>query len=362
MVDADVVVSAAWSCPAARPPARPSAPSRREPTCTPSRPSRASSADDHQALLVRVASDASQSYRARSPPGVRQRRRHPLPGRADHRPRQAVAGCRPPGPERLQLDRDVLVLRVPERSAMIRARASLPLLLLGITTLAAAACATERKPTHRVRPSAAGVDRARQRRRGRRGSLMLWPMFDLPIDPPQQIFRPRLGGQDAVVVTSQEGFYDYSSCSFRVGRRAGTAGSRGSLPAPTSWSWWMPPARAGASRRRWRLSAGPIIYTAALQIPAVIFAHFDGKVASWNVDPALQDSDTATDEITVTNMADEDVVVERCMVVSGNRPPARPSAPSRREPTCTPSRRWRARRRRPPGPPRPPRQRRQPVL
>ena len=37
----------------------------------------------------------------------------------------------------------------------------------------------------------------------------------------------------------------------------------------------------------------------------MVFAHFDGKVASWNIDPALQDSDPATDEITVTNLPAE---------------------------------------------------------
>jgi hypothetical protein len=53
------------------------------------------------------------------------------------------------------------------------------------------------------------------------------------------------------------------------------------------------------------------------QLLAVVFAHFDGKVASWNIDPATQDADTATDEITVTNMIDRDVVVERCLISSG---------------------------------------------
>ena len=73
------------------------------------------------------------------------------------------------------------------------------------------------------------------------------------------------------------------------------------------------------------------------QFPAVVFAHFDGKVAAWNIDPATQDADTATDEITVTNLVDSDVVVERCPISSGHPTPARPSAPSRREPTCSPS-------------------------
>jgi hypothetical protein len=46
----------------------------------------------------------------------------------------------------------------------------------------------------------------------------------------------------------------------------------------------------------------------------VIFAHFGYQVGSWTIDPATQDSDPATDEITVTNLVDEDVVVQRCQM------------------------------------------------
>ena len=83
-----------------------------------------------------------------------------------------------------------------------------------------------------------------------------------------------------------------------------------------------------------------------VELPAVIFTHYEGQGGSWTVDPTLQDADTATDEITVTNLIDEDVAVERCRSRRPPAgPPARPSAPSGREPTSSPSRRWRPRRR-----------------
>ena len=52
------------------------------------------------------------------------------------------------------------------------------------------------------------------------------------------------------------------------------------------------------------------------QLPTVIFAHFDDQVGSWYVDPTTQDSDPATDEITVTNLIHEDVVVQRCLMTA----------------------------------------------
>ena len=48
----------------------------------------------------------------------------------------------------------------------------------------------------------------------------------------------------------------------------------------------------------------------------MIFAHFDDQVGSWYVDPTTQDSDPATDEITVTNLIHEDVVVQRCQMTA----------------------------------------------
>ena len=59
--------------------------------------------------------------------------------------------------------------------------------------------------------------------------------------------------------------------------------------------------------------------TTSPQLPAVILTNYDGQAGSWTIDPTMQDSDTATDEITVTNLLDEDVVVERCLIAAGSR-------------------------------------------
>jgi hypothetical protein len=148
-------------------------------------------------------------------------------------------------------------------------------------------------------------------------------MFDLP--QTEQIFRPRLDGQDVVYMTSQEGFYDYSDWPLQ-----GWTGA---------WSGWLEGIQPGthvlelvdSAGQSWGQSAplsipasGNPLSNLSGQLPAVVFAHFDGKVASWNIDPATQDADTATDEITVTNLIDADVVVERCLISFG-----RPSS-------CTP--------------------------
>ena len=77
---------------------------------------------------------------------------------------------------------------------------------------------------------------------------------------------------------------------------------------------------AGQSRGRsapLAIPAGGDLSNPTGQFPAVVFANFEGKVAAWNIDPATQDADTATDEITVTNLVDADVVVERCQISSG---------------------------------------------
>ena len=60
-------------------------------------------------------------------------------------------------------------------------------------------------------------------------------------------------------------------------------------------------------------------YDSTVQNPTVVFTHFDDQVGSWNIDPSTQDSDPATDEITVTNLLGEDVAVERCTIAGGNR-------------------------------------------
>ena len=199
---------------------------------------------------------------------------------------------------------------------MTRARASLPLLLTAIVPLAVAACETQRKPLRGFdKPPPGSIVLDSEAPGG--GAVMLWPMFDLPLEP-QQIFRPRLGGQDAVYITSQEdGFYDYAEVSLQ-GWTAGWTRGLGGVPPGTyivelvddsgqSWGQSAPLA----------IPASADIYS-GVQIPGVVFAHFDGKVASWNIDPALQDAEPATDEITVTSMVAADVVVERCLIASGS--------------------------------------------
>ena len=67
------------------------------------------------------------------------------------------------------------------------------------------------------------------------------------------------------------------------------------------------------------IPAGGGPYNPTGQSPGVVFINFDGQTGSWNIDPATQDADTATDEITVTNLLGENVVVERCTIVDGER-------------------------------------------
>jgi hypothetical protein len=202
---------------------------------------------------------------------------------------------------------------------MIHARGSRPL-LLGISALALAACATEKKPLTGFDEPPPGSIIIDSRNPGG-GALLMWPMFDLPTTP-TQIFRPRLNGHDAVMSTGsigiEDGFYDYPTL-YLQGWTAGW----------DSWLNGVPPGtyavelvdQAGAS---WGESAplpipaGDTTFTSGGQIPAVIFAHFDSTVATWTVDPGLADSDPTTDEITVTSVVNEDVVVERCLIVSSD--------------------------------------------
>jgi len=197
---------------------------------------------------------------------------------------------------------------------MTPARASL-LLLTAIAPLALAACDTVKKPLRGYDKQPPGTllldDEAG-------GTVMIWPMFDLP--QADQIFRPRLDGQDIVYKwTSQQGFvtYDYSNWPMR-GWTAGLPGSMGAIEPGThvvevvdsagqSWGRSAPLA----------IPAGGDPYNPTGQYPAVVFANFDDRVAAWNIDPATQDADTATDEITVTNLVDRDLVVERCQISSG---------------------------------------------
>ena len=191
---------------------------------------------------------------------------------------------------------------------MTPSRASL-LLSTAIVPLAVAACQTVREPLHgldRPPPGAIVLDDLAG------GSVAIWPIFDLPQTP--QTFRPRLNGQDVVYVTSwEEGFYDYSEWTMQ----GWTGGWPGSLQDLKPGTYVVE--LVDSAGQSWGQSA-PLAIPAVGpgQLPAVVFAHFAGKVAAWNIDPATQDADTATDEITVTNLVDADVVVERCLISSGH--------------------------------------------
>jgi hypothetical protein len=191
-----------------------------------------------------------------------------------------------------------------------------PSLLLLMAVVPLAACATKKKPlTGYDEPPPGSI--ALNSDPG--GVVVIWPIFDLP-SLGSQMFRARVDGQDAVYATSEPGldeFYDYYMWSL-----GGWTGG---------YSNWLPGIPPGAhvmelvdgAGQSWGRSAPLPIGAVANptnpsgQLPAAIFAHFDGKVASWTIDPTTQDADTATDEITVTNRTDGDVVVERCLVSSG---------------------------------------------
>jgi hypothetical protein len=190
---------------------------------------------------------------------------------------------------------------------MTRAR---PCLLLPL--LALAACATERKPLMGYDKPPPGILVEGPSR------LMVWALFDLP--PEAQTFRFRLDGQDAVVSTSDnDHFYDYYDFQLQgwtggwdlrfYGAAAGAHILEIVDSAGQSW------AKSGP------LNIPPDGYFAdpSIQYPAVIFTHYEGQRGSWIVDPRGQDADAATDEITVTNLVHEDVVVERCLIAAGAR-------------------------------------------
>jgi hypothetical protein len=148
------------------------------------------------------------------------------------------------------------------------------------------------------------------------GMVTVWPLFDLP--QTEQVFHPRLDGREVVHRISDQAFY-YSPDWVLQGWTGG-------------WNGWIEGIEPGThvvglvdgAGQSWGQSAplavpaGGKLGSASGQYPAVIFAHFDGTVSAWNVDPATQDGDMATDEITVTNLVDADVVVERCLISSGH--------------------------------------------
>ena len=197
---------------------------------------------------------------------------------------------------------------------MTRACPSFLLPLLAFTFLAVAACATERKPIRGFDKPPAGsfvLDGDPG------GTVMIWPIFDLPTEP--QTFRPRLNGQDLAYETSDEGFYDYVTWMLQ-----------GWTGGWDSWLTWIPPDTyvvelVDGAGKSWgksaplQIPAGSAPYNPSGQNPGVVFINFDGQTGGWNIDPATQDADMATDEITVTNLLGEDVVVERCTIADDER-------------------------------------------
>ena len=149
------------------------------------------------------------------------------------------------------------------------------------------------------------------------GFVMLWPIFDLP--PDLQVFEPRLNGQGTVMLTSTfEGIYNYDYDTFPLmGWTGGFMTGLGQFPAGT-YVVELVDENTGQS---WGQSAPLPIPPSdpsdpSAQLPAVIFANFGDQIGSWYVDPTTQDSDPATDEITVTNLIHEDVVVQRCLMTA----------------------------------------------
>jgi len=180
---------------------------------------------------------------------------------------------------------------------MTRPRPFLLLSLLAFVALAIAACATERKPIRgfdKPPPGTIVLDADPG------GTVVIWPIF--AGTDGSQVFRARLNSQDAVIMSSQDG-YDYLDWTMPGGWTGGWDNSLTGIPPGTyvveidsagqSWGKSAPLAvPAGGGNR----------YDSTVQNPTVVFTHFDDQVGSWNIDPSTQDADPATDEITVTNL------------------------------------------------------------
>lgn len=198
---------------------------------------------------------------------------------------------------------------------MTRARLSLLLPLLASVAPVIAACKTERKPLTGFATPPPGIVLDWN---GGDTGLAVWPIFDLP-EQPFQTFRTRLNGQDVIMITSEEGFYDYYSWDL-AGWTGGFDGWIRGFPAGTyaveivdnagqSWGQSAPLS----------VPAGTGIQNPPVQLPTVLLAHFDGQARSWTIDPTTKDADPATDEITITNLIGEDVLVERCLITAAGR-------------------------------------------
>jgi hypothetical protein len=184
-----------------------------------------------------------------------------------------------------------------------------PLLLLPL--LAIAACETQKKPLNGYDSPPPGILLNND---GIGGALLLWALFDLP--PEQQNFEPLLNGQGAVILSSTvEGFYNYDYELFPLkGWTGGFLTGLGWFPAGTYVVELVDETTGQSWGQSAPLSVPPSDPSG--QLPTVILTHFDDQVGSWNIDPATQDADPATDEITVTNLIQEDVVVQRCLMTA----------------------------------------------
>jgi len=200
---------------------------------------------------------------------------------------------------------------------MTGARPSRMLLLLAVAALAgAAACDTEKKPLIGFEKPPPGIVLASLGG----GTIVMLPIFDLPAQPGTigQAFRPRLNGQDTVGTGGTPNFHDYDYISFYL------QGWTGGFP------YWLNGVPAGTYTVELVDEAGqsygqspplpvPMTSVASAQAPTVIWTHYDSQMGSWAIDPTMQDGDASTDEITVTNLVGEDVIVERCLITGGAR-------------------------------------------
>ena len=198
---------------------------------------------------------------------------------------------------------------------MTRARPFLLLPLLAITSLAVAACATERKPIRGFDKPPPGSIVLDSDPGGAGGDLAHLRPACRTADIPAPTQRPGRGHRNLQRGLLRLRHLDDAGLDGRLGQPA-RLGSRRSTyvvelvdGAGKSWGKSAPlPIPA---------SGGP--YNPSGQSPGVVFINFDGQTGSWTIDPATQDADTATDEITVTNLLGENVVVERCTIADDER-------------------------------------------
>lgn len=197
---------------------------------------------------------------------------------------------------------------------MSRARPFLLLPLLAIT-----ACQTQRKPLTGFTSQPPGTILL-DNTTATGSMLVVWPIFDLPqteFPTPSQTFLPRLNGQDAAIKTSDEGFYDYVHLDLEGWTGGYSNWINGIPPGTYTLELDNGDGESFGSSAPVPLPAPSNPIDLSSQTPAVMFTHYAGQQGSWVIDPSTRDSDPTTDEITVTNLIDADVAVERCLVSGG---------------------------------------------